>query len=93
MWMKILTGYSMKYGPIHVIEKYKKPLLMIHSREDQYSLPTTAVTLYEKAGSAHKELFWFEKGLHSQLRITDPELYDTAIKNFLARIDAEKAEK
>ena len=91
MWMKLLTGCSMKYGPIHVIGDYKKPLLMIHSREDLYSLPTTAVTLFEKAGSEHKEIVWFEKGKHSQLRITDPYLYYTAIKNFLTRLDEEKS--
>ena len=93
MWMKLFTGYSMKRGPIHVIDRCKKPLLMLHSREDLYSLPSTAVTLYEKAGSEKKELFWFEKGAHSQLRITDTEAYDGAIKKFLAELDAEPTAK
>ncbi len=87
LWMKIFTKHSMKRGPIHVIGSYKKPLLMIHSREDLYSLPSTAVTLFESAGSEMKEICWFDKGAHSQLRIADTELYDSAITSFLTKLD------
>ena len=86
MWMKLCTGYSMKKGPNDTIGAYKKPLLMIHSRADKYSLPTSAVTLYEKAGSENKRICWFEKGEHSKLRIEDTERYDGAIKEFLKEI-------
>lgn len=89
LWMKLFTGYSMRRGPIHVIADYKKPLLMIHSREDLYSLPTTAVTLYEKAGSEQKTICWMEKGAHSQLRIVNTEAYDEAIEKFITEIGSE----
>lgn len=93
MWMKLCTGYSMKKGPINTIEHYKKPLLMIHSRADKFSLPTTAVTLYEKAGSADKRICWFETGDHSKLRIEDTERYDGAIKDFLADINGKELQR
>lgn len=87
MWMKLYTGHSMKQGPIQVIHKYKKPLLMIHSEEDKYSLPSTAKTLFNAANSDIKDICWFKKGSHSQLRIEDTEKYDCAIADFLAKID------
>ena len=85
-WMIKYTGHSMKYGPIDVIDKLDIPLLMLHSKEDIYSTPEYAQKLYDKAGSGHKELVWFEHGRHSMLRITDTELYDSSIKKFINSI-------
>lgn len=79
------TGCTMRRGPIHVISRLRKPLLMLHSREDTYSIPKYAVELYEKAGSKKKELSWFEHGAHSMLRVTDKEHYDAVIKDYLKR--------
>ena len=84
MWMKHYTGHSMDYGPIDVIEKMSKPMLMLYSREDLYSLPEYSQRLFERAGSEKKRLVWFEHGAHSMLRVTDPERYDTAITEFLS---------
>lgn len=85
MWMRVYTGHSMKYGPIHVIGQLNKPLLMLHSKEDAYSLPAKALELYECCQSAEKELVWFEHGRHSELRYTDAARYDGAIEAFLTR--------
>lgn len=76
---------TMKYGPIDVIEKNDKPLLMLHSKEDLFSLPETAVLLYEKCKS-EKRMVWFEHGAHSQLRFADTRLYDGAIDTYLKEI-------
>lgn len=86
MWMKLYTGHTMKFGPVDVIGKMQKPLLMLHSKEDLYSLPSEAQNLYEKSASVFKELVWFEKGAHSQLRNADKEKYDGAVREFLDRI-------
>ena len=83
MWMKKYTGHSMKKGPIDVIDKLDKPLLMLHSKEDRYSTPEYAQKLFDKAGTPNKKLVWFEKGKHSMLRITDTEKYDEAIALFI----------
>ena len=88
--MKLHTGYSMMYGPIHVIGGLKKPLLMLHSKEDVYSLPKTAQELYDTCGTEQKSLVWFEKGAHSRLRITDTEKYDSSIRAFLNSLQPAK---
>ena len=85
-WMKHYTGYSMKYGPIDIIDNVRVPLLMLHSKEDIYSTPEFAQKLYDKSGSTNKRLVWFEHGRHSMLRITDTELYDASISKFLKDI-------
>lgn len=82
-WMIHYTGHSMDFGPIDVINKMNKPLLMLHSREDLYSTPEYAQKLYELAGSEKKKIVWFEKGKHSFLRITDTKKYDESINDFL----------
>ncbi|MCH5156576.1 MAG: alpha/beta fold hydrolase [Clostridiales bacterium] len=85
LWMKHYTGHSMKFGPIDVIDKLNKPLLMLHSKEDLYSLPALAQKLYDKAGGEHKEIVWFDHGRHSMLRITDTAKYDETIAQFVTK--------
>ena len=92
MWMKHYTGHTMKYGPLYMIHQLKAPLLMLHSKEDAYSLPSAAQRLYETCPSEQKELVWFEHGAHSRLRITDSERYDTAISAFLEKHFSKNAE-
>ena len=76
----------MKYGPIDVIDRMDRPLLMLHSKKDRYSRPEKAEELYQKAGTSDKTIVWFEEGEHSMLRITDTALYDGAIEEFVAKI-------
>lgn len=83
-WMRHYTGHSMKKGPADVIGNYRKPLLMLHSKEDIYSTPENAQKLYDKCPSDKKRLVWFEHGGHSRLRPTDTEKYDSAIKDFVS---------
>ena len=87
-WMKHYTGHSMKNGPIDVIDRLEKPLLMLHSREDKYSTPEYAQKLYDKAGWDDKRLVWFEHGRHSMLRITDTQRYDSSIGEFLMHLES-----
>ena len=86
LWMRHYTGHSMKYGPINIVENIKIPLLMLHSKEDLYSTPEYAQKLFELSGAEKKELVWFEHGKHSMLRITDTELYDRSITEFLSEL-------
>ena len=85
--MKKYTGHSMKFGPVDVIDKLDKPLLMLHSKEDIYSTPDKAEILFAKAGTKDKQIVWFEKGDHSMLRYTDTERYDGAIADFLKKLN------
>ena len=88
-WMKHYTGHTMKIGPINFIDKLNVPLLMLHSKEDPYSTPDYAQKLYDKCGSKDKQLVWWPKGGHSQLRFIDTEKYDNSIKEFLKRINSD----
>ena len=88
-WMKHYTGHSMNFGPINVIDKLNKPLLMLHSKEDLYSTPEYAEKLFNLAKTKTKELVWFDHGAHSMIRINNTEKYDLAIKEFLERINIE----
>ena len=88
-WMKHYTKYSMKFGPLDVIDKLDVPLLMLHSKKDIYSRPDYAEKLYDKAGSTIKELVWFDAGKHSMVRINNIEKYDKSINDFLDKIDIE----
>ena len=85
LWMKHYTGHSMKFGPIDVIDKLDKPILMLHSKEDMYSKPELAQKLYDKAGCESKELVFFDHGRHSMLRITDTAKYDETIADFVSK--------
>lgn len=81
--VKHYTGHSMMYGPIHIMHKLNKPLLMLHSKQDAVSVPKNAQKLYDLCPCLQKKLVWFEEGGHSLLRITDMDKYDNAIRDFL----------
>ena len=82
---KLATGHSMKRGNIDFIDKMTKPMLFIHSKEDTYSLPYMADELCRKLPHDNKKIVWFDRGKHSQLRPTDTEKYDAAIKEFVVK--------
>ena len=82
-WMKHYTGHTFKIGPIDKIDRYEKPLLMLHGTADFYSKPEAAKVLYETCASEKKELVWFQDGRHSRLRYMDRDRYDGAIDRFL----------
>ena len=91
MWMKHYTGHSMKYGPINVIDKLDRPLLMLQGKKDRASLPENGAKLFELAGTKEKRIVYFDEGRHSMLRYTDTEKYDTAISEFIKTLDERKA--
>jgi hypothetical protein len=73
---------AFKDGPITRIQDMKLPVLFLYSKQDKFSLPNEAQQLYDACPS-QKQLVWFEKGVHSHLRINAPERYDGAIVQFL----------
>ncbi|MBO4410834.1 MAG: hypothetical protein J5794_01400 [Lachnospiraceae bacterium] len=86
-YLKLTTGADVVHdGPLKRIPQMKIPLLMLHSREDQYSLPEKAEELFKACGSEVKQLVWFDTGAHSRIRIHTKEnraAFDEAIKRFL----------
>ncbi len=84
---RICTGYTMRKGPLEVIDKMDKPLLMIHSKKDPYSTPDYAQKLFDKCGSKNKQIAWWPEGGHSLLRFVDTERYDSTIQAFLKTLE------
>lgn len=72
-------------GPIKRISGLRKPILLLHSREDVFSVPARAQELYDLCQS-DKELVWFSSGSHSRIRINDTEHYDAAITRFVNKL-------
>ncbi len=86
LWIRLFSGADVVFdGPFKRIEKLKKPILFLYSREDTYSTPDQAEYLYAHC-TAPKKLVWFEKGAHSRIRINTPAEYDAAIAEFLSNL-------
>lgn len=78
--ISIHSGHNaFKEGPITCIQNLKKPILFLYSKQDEFSLPKNAEELYAKCMAPNKKLVWFEKGVHSHLRINAIEKYDNSI--------------
>ena len=82
-----LTGKNvMIEGPIKDIRKYTGPLLMIHGRQDTFSLPPKAEKMFALAASKHKKLVWFDEGMHSHLKIRAQDRYDEVVGEFIKEL-------
>lgn len=73
-------------GPLWRIDRLRKPILFLHSREDTYSTPEQAEKLFAKCSSPNKRFVWFEKGAHSRVRVNAPQKYDETILSFLREL-------
>lgn len=83
-WIRILSGANvLTDGPKKRVLRLNKPILMLHSREDTYSLPSQGQWLYDHCSSERKKLVWFDKGAHSRIRPNNKEKYDNEIIRFI----------
>ncbi|MBR4761685.1 MAG: alpha/beta hydrolase [Clostridia bacterium] len=73
-------------GPIKRIRNMQKPILFLHSKKDVFSTPDKAELLYSLCPSKNKKIVWFDKGIHSRIRINNAEKYDKVIIDFLKNI-------
>lgn len=82
-YIRHAAGKSAKrFSPINVIDKLEKPILFIYSKQDVFSAPANVDKLYGKC-SAQKRICWFDKGIHSHIRINDEHGYDEQVKQFV----------
>lgn len=72
---------AVKFSPLNEISKLEIPVLFFYSKQDVFSKPENVQKLYDRCGEP-KRLHWFEKGIHSHLRINAEEEYDGQIKEF-----------
>ncbi|WP_309087626.1 alpha/beta fold hydrolase [Domibacillus sp.] len=87
-WAVWLRGrYKMtELSPLEAIQSIEKPVLFIHSKEDDFILPDMTEALFE-AKRGPKQLFMAETGGHAQSYNENPEEYEEAIDRFLAEFD------
>ena len=91
-WIRVVSGANVVTdGPLYRIPSLRRPILMIQSREDIYSLPENAPELFERCGAEQKRLAWFDHGGHSRVRCNAAEEYDRVICDFLEEIHADEA--
>lgn len=84
VFLRLRERYSLRdISPISVIQHVKKPILFIHSLEDDYILPKMSKELYEKK-TGPKKLFLAPKGKHAQSLNENKALYEAAVDEFLA---------
>ncbi|WP_034758162.1 alpha/beta hydrolase [Rossellomorea vietnamensis] len=81
--LKLRQGYTLKdLSPISVVQNIQKPVLFIHSKNDDFILPQMTKDLFEKK-QGPKELFLDFSGTHAQSYNDNPEEYEELIQRFL----------
>ncbi len=87
IWMK--TGARpISDGPVKRIGLMTRPILFLHSREDTFSLPEKAESLYNKCISPVKKMHFFDRGAHSRIRYNSREEYDCTVVDFIKQLYA-----
>lgn len=83
LFINIRQKYSLNdVSPIHVVNRIEHPILFIHSKQDDYILPSMTEKLYEQKRGP-KKLFLADNGAHAQSYNENKEEYEKAIDEFL----------
>lgn len=83
LFLKLRDGYTLNLvSPIDVIDKIEKPVLFIHSLQDDFILPKMTVDLYEKK-QVPKTLKLFEIGEHAKSFNENSKEYEQVVADFL----------
>lgn len=83
LFLKLRDGYTLNLvSPIDVIDKIEKPVLFIHSLQDDFILPKMTEDLYEKK-QGPKTLKWFDIGEHAKSFNENSEEYEQVVADFL----------
>ena len=85
LFMKMRDGYSIStVSPRETVQHIQKPVLFIHSVNDDFVLPKMSEELYAlKQGP--KELKLFEEGAHAQSFNRNPDEYEETVAEFLMK--------
>lgn len=82
-FLKIRDKYAIKdISPISCVQNIKKPVLFIHSKDDDYILPNMSKQLYDKKVGP-KKLVIAPKGSHAYSLGDNRELYEKVVDDFL----------
>ncbi|MEK4711202.1 alpha/beta hydrolase [Sporosarcina sp. FSL K6-5500] len=85
VFLKMRDGYTLNLvSPREVVRNITKPVLFIHSLEDDFILPYMTEELYE-AKQGDKMLKLFKKGAHAKSFNDNPVQYEKTVQVFLGR--------
>ena len=85
LFLKVRDGYTLNLiSPKEVIKNVKKPMLFIHSLEDDFILPYMTEELFE-AKQGEKMLKIFEKGEHAKSFNENTIEYEKVVSEFLQK--------
>lgn len=85
LFLKVRDGYTLNHiSPKEVIKNVEKPMLFIHSLEDDFILPYMTEELYE-AKQGEKMLKLFEKGAHAKSFNENTIEYEKVVSEFLQK--------
>lgn len=83
LFLKVRDGYTLNLvSPREVIQNIKKPMLFIHSLEDDFILPYMTKEMFE-AKPDSKMLKLFDKGAHAKSFNDNHLQYEATVKEFL----------
>ncbi|MEK5206751.1 MULTISPECIES: alpha/beta hydrolase [Psychrobacillus] len=83
LFLKLRDGYTLNLvSPIDVIDKIEKPVLFIHSLQDDFILPKMTEELYEKK-QGPKTLKMFDIGEHAKSFNENSKEYEQVVADFL----------
>ncbi|WP_121642836.1 alpha/beta hydrolase [Bacillus vallismortis] len=86
-FLKLRGGYrAREVSPLAVIEKIKKPVLFIHSKDDDYIPVSSTERLYEKKPGP-KALYIADNGEHAMSYTKNRDAYRKAVQEFLEKIN------
>jgi len=85
IFLKMRDGYTLNLvSPREVVSNITKPVLFIHSMEDDFILPYMTEELYA-AKQGDKMLKLFKKGAHAKSFNDNPLQYEKTVQEFLGR--------
>jgi len=85
LFLKVRDGYTLNLvSPREVIKNVDKPMLFIHSLEDDFILPYMTLEMYE-AKQGDKMLKVFDVGEHAKSYNENPKEYEETVVKFLDR--------
>ena len=80
---RFLYGYSLKQmRPVDSLDGNTIPMLFIHGEKDDLIPPENSVRMYERTAGV-KELRLIPGAVHARSVLTEPEMYEEIVENFL----------
>jgi carboxylesterase len=77
-------------GIMHeALPKIDKPVLLIHSRDDNYVVKDSMAQIYEHLGTPDKQILWIEGSGHVITRDAQRQAVFEAAANFVRRVEAQ----